>query len=243
MPRRPIRVVPAAALASGFDQIRHEAGVRTDFPADAVAEAGAAGERRAAGRERVDLPFATIDPPGARDLDQAMQIERRGDGHRIRYAIADVAAFVEAEGPIDRESHARGVTVYAPDAKAPLHPPSLSEGAASLLPGEWRPAVLWTLDLDGDGELGAHRRVQGRGPQRRAAHLCRRAPRARRTAGRGRGAAARARALPRRRAARRPRAGGRRGGRLAGPSTTACRWRPRSTTPRSRCSPGSPLRD
>jgi exoribonuclease R len=47
------------------------------------------------------------------------------------------------------------VTVYAPDRKAPLHPPVLSEGAASLLPGEWRPAVLWTLDLDATGALAA----------------------------------------------------------------------------------------
>ncbi len=51
-----------------------------------------------------------------------------------------------------REAHARGVTVYAPDAKTPLHPVVLSEGAASLLPGDWRPAVLWTIDLDGRGE-------------------------------------------------------------------------------------------
>ncbi|MDQ3740173.1 MAG: RNB domain-containing ribonuclease, partial [Actinomycetota bacterium] len=104
-------------------------------------------------RDRVDLPFVTIDPPGALDLDQALHIERRGDGHRVSYAIADVAAFVEHGGALDRETHARGVTVYAPDEKTPLHPPILSEGAASLLPGVWRAAVLWTLDLDGRGAL------------------------------------------------------------------------------------------
>ena len=113
----------------------------------------------------------TIDPPGARDLDQALHIERRGDGHRIRYAIADLAAFVAPGGAVDREAHARGVTVYAPDGKAPLHPPVLSEGAGSLLPGEWRPAILWTLDLDARGELVATDvRARGRA-QRRAAHL------------------------------------------------------------------------
>jgi exoribonuclease R len=94
-----------------------------------------------------------VDPPGSRDLDQALHIARRGDGHRVSYAIADVGAFVESGGALDRESHERAVTVYAPDRKAPLHPPVLSEGAASLLPGEWRPAVLWTLDLDGRGVL------------------------------------------------------------------------------------------
>src|SRR5690606_5662519 len=35
----------------------------------------------------------------------------------------------------------------------PLHPPSLSEGAASLLPGEDRPALLWRIDLDAEGEV------------------------------------------------------------------------------------------
>jgi exoribonuclease R len=71
----------------------------------------------------------------------------------VRYAIADVAAFVAPGDPVDTAAHARGVTVYASDEKAPLDPPALSEGAASLLAGEWRPAVLWTLDLDPAGAL------------------------------------------------------------------------------------------
>ncbi|HEX8085646.1 MAG TPA: RNB domain-containing ribonuclease [Solirubrobacteraceae bacterium] len=156
MSARWIRVDPAAAMRDGFDAIRREAGVPEAFAAEAEEEARRAAEEvrtDAGGRERVDLDFVTIDPPGARDLDQALHIERRGDGHRVSYAIADVAAFVAPGGAVDREAHARGVTVYAPDEKTPLHPPALSEGAASLLPGEWRPAVLWTLDLDGQGEL------------------------------------------------------------------------------------------
>src|SRR5918997_5977695 len=151
MPSRRIRVAPAAALREGLDAIRREADVPEDFPPDVHAEAEAAASRPPAG-ERSDLPFVTIDPPGARDLDQAMHIERRGEGHRVSYAIADVAAFVTPGGALDREAHARGVTVYAPDAKTPLHPPVMSEGAASLLPGQWRPAVLWTIDLDHAGE-------------------------------------------------------------------------------------------
>src|SRR4051794_16738256 len=98
-----------------------------------------------------DLPFLTIDPPGSTDLDQAMHLERRGAGYRVRYAIADVAAFVRPGGAIDAEAHRRGETLYSPDTRTPLHPPSLSEDAASLLPGQVRPALLWTLDLDADG--------------------------------------------------------------------------------------------
>jgi exoribonuclease R len=63
-------------------------------------------------------------------------------------SYADVAHFVDPGGAIDREAHARGVTLYLPDERVPLHPPVLSEGAASLLPGEDRPAVVWTIDAD-----------------------------------------------------------------------------------------------
>jgi exoribonuclease R len=154
MPARRIRVAPPTALLEGLEAIRREAGVPEDFPPDVHAEAHAAASLPPTG-ERVDLPLVTIDPPGARDLDQAMHLERRGAGHRVRYAIADPGAFIAPGGPLDRETQARGVTVYAPDAKAPLHPLALSEGAGSLLPGQWRPAVLWTLDLDATGELTA----------------------------------------------------------------------------------------
>ena len=94
----------------------------------------------------------TLDPLGSRDLDQAFHFERRGDGYRVRYAIADVAAFVDPGGPMDVEAHERGETLYAPDENARLYPPVLSEGAASLLPDETRPAVVWTMDVDETGE-------------------------------------------------------------------------------------------
>ena len=157
MPRRRVSLAQVD-VPEAFDAIRHEAGVPDAFPAAAEAEAetaAAAVEAAHGGGESLDVPFVTIDPPGSHDLDQALHIERLGDGHRVRYAIADVAAFVSADGALDHEAHARGVTVYAPDRKAPLHPPLLSEGAASLLPGVWRPAVLWTIDLDATGEPGA----------------------------------------------------------------------------------------
>ena len=99
-------------------------------------------------------PLVTLDPPGARDLDQAFAIERRsGGGWRVWYAIADVAAFVDAGGPIDVEARQRGVTLYLPDERAPLHPTVLSEGQASLLPGEDRPVLLWRLEVDDTGAL------------------------------------------------------------------------------------------
>src|SRR3546814_13642403 len=86
------------------------------------------------------------------DLDQAMFVERVGDGYRVHYAIADVGAFVSPGDPIDLEANRRGETLYGADGKIPLHPKALSEDMASLLPGELRPALLWTIDLDATGE-------------------------------------------------------------------------------------------
>lgn len=124
------------------------------FPGPVLAEAAAAARLLPEPPpDATDLPFFTIDPPGSMDLDQAMHLERAGSGYRVHYAIADVASFVRPGGPIDTESHARGVTLYLPDAKAPLHPTELSEGAASLLPGQARPAVVWTVDVDQNGRI------------------------------------------------------------------------------------------
>src|SRR4029079_746601 len=70
-------------------------------------------------------------------------------------ANANCGGLVAPGAALHQYTHARGVTVYAPDHNTPLHPTVLSEGAASLLPDQWRPAVLWTLDLDAKGELAA----------------------------------------------------------------------------------------
>ena len=155
MPSVPLRV-PAVAppFPSAFARVRHEMEVPAAFPPAVSTEAEALAARGPVGDHRIDardIPFVSIDPPGTRDLDQAFAAERRSTGYRVRYAIADLAAFVPPGGEVDREAHARGVTLYLPDGRAPLVPPALGEGAASLLPDGDRPAVLWTLDLDADG--------------------------------------------------------------------------------------------
>jgi exoribonuclease R len=62
---------------------------------------------------------------------------------------------VQPGDAVDVEARARGVTLYSPDLRTPLHPTSLSEHAASLLPGVDRPAVVWRHDLDGAGRVAA----------------------------------------------------------------------------------------
>ncbi len=150
-----------AVLEAGFEAIRHEFDVPDHHPADALAEAEQAARSGptlppgAPSRwdDRRDLELVAIDPPGSRDLDQAYTAERTDDGYRIQYAIADVAAFVAPGGALETEALDRGVTLYAPDRRTSLHPERINEDAASLLPGQTRPAVLWTIDLDPAGEF------------------------------------------------------------------------------------------
>jgi exoribonuclease R len=103
--------------------------------------------------DETQLPLVTLDPPGSRDLDQAVHISRDGDGFLVHYAIADVAAFVEPGSPTDEEAQRRGQTLYFPDLAVPMLPPALSRDAASLLPDQLRPAVLWRIALDGTGNV------------------------------------------------------------------------------------------
>ncbi|HEV7650725.1 MAG TPA: RNB domain-containing ribonuclease [Actinophytocola sp.] len=143
-----------------FARIRTEFGLPARFPAPVLEEAeraASAGISHASREDVTGLPLVTIDPPGARDLDQAMLVERRLGGFRVHYAIADLGAFVTPGSALDHEVRHRGQTLYLPDGNVPLHPTVLSEGAASLLPDRVRPAALWTLDCDPDGALTAAR--------------------------------------------------------------------------------------
>ena len=142
-----------AQLDAGIAAIQRELQLPQGFsPQVEAVAAKAAAAPRLPDLDRTELALVTIDPPGAMDLDQALHVERRGDGYRVHYAIADVAAFVAPADAVDIEANARGETLYGADRKIPLHPRVLSEDAASLLPDRLRPALLWTIDLDAHGE-------------------------------------------------------------------------------------------
>ena len=155
MPLRKVRVpTDDPEMLAGLARIRTELEIPAAVPAEVVEAATAAARQPRDLGTRVDLrdvPFVTIDPKGSRDLDQAYAAEWRPGGTRVRYAIADVAAFVTSGDAVDVEAHRRGATVYLPDARAPLYPPVLGEAAASLLPDGDRPALCWTIDLDDAG--------------------------------------------------------------------------------------------
>ena len=146
------------ALEGGLAAIRKQYKLPEQFPAEAEAEAREAAARPLSGHvDRTDMSFVTLDPLSSTDLDQAFAIAAAGTDFLLHYAIADVGWFVTPGGALDREAWARGVTIYLPDGKVSLYPPSLSEGAASLLPGDPRPAVLFTVRVDPAG----HARLDG----------------------------------------------------------------------------------
>ena len=143
-------VVRAVAVDEGLgeewgEEVEHEL---SQLPRDPlVADPG-----RVDLRDRLTF---TIDPPDARDFDDALTIEREAGGLRLLVHIADVSAFVPAGGAIDREAERRGCSVYLPGRVEPMLPHALSSGLCSLQPDVDRFAV--TIDVAVDGEITAYR--------------------------------------------------------------------------------------
>lgn len=157
--RRLVARTSLAQLEPRFAEIRANEGVHEERSAGVLAEIAQGGRDEEPAHiqgERHDLtglPFVTIDPEGSTDLDQAVLIDADGSGWRVRYAIADVAAHVIPGGAIDQEAWTRVETTYCPDTRIGLHPPHMSEGYASLLPGQRTKALVWDLAVDSAGEL------------------------------------------------------------------------------------------
>jgi len=149
-----VALPPATRSSSIWQAVRDELHITDAFPQEVLDEAETAAAKPLDVEGRVDctgLDFFTLDPDGSMDLDQAMYLEAQAEGFRVHYAIADVGYFVAPGSALDLEAHRRGETLYAPDVRVSLYPPRLSEGAASLLPDETRPAVVWKIDLDKEG--------------------------------------------------------------------------------------------
>ncbi len=132
-------------------------GLRTAFPEETLvaAEAAArAGFDRTGRRDLTGRVSLTIDDASTREVDDALSIEERDNGLvEVGIHIADPCAFIEAGGPVDVEASARGTTYYFPDGKLLMIPPVLSEGAASLVAGEDRPALSFLVAVDAEGRV------------------------------------------------------------------------------------------
>src|SRR6266403_5177639 len=131
---------PASAPGIDMLSIIRKYHLPTEFPRDVLDQAKGIPEtvdaRQFDGREDLRGEFiVTIDPDDARDFDDAIHVEKTGSGWRLGVHIADVAAYVEPDSPLDREARRRGNSVYLPDRVIPMLPERLSNGVCSLNPG------------------------------------------------------------------------------------------------------------
>ena len=132
------------------------------FSPAALADAEAAPPATMAFREDWrDLPLVTIDPPDAKDHDDAVHAAPDPDpanpgGFVLTVAIADVAIYVRAGSALDKEAEERGNSVYFPDRVVPMLPERISNDLCSLRPGEDRPALAVRMILGADGRKRRH---------------------------------------------------------------------------------------
>ena len=128
------------------------------------AEAMAAKLSRLHADGRVDLrhvPLPTIDPEDARDHDDAVWVERAGDGYRAWVAIADVSEYVQPGSELDAEARARGCTIYLPDRANPMLPAALAADLCSLMPEAERLCLCVIAELDRGGVVKKFEIVEG----------------------------------------------------------------------------------
>jgi ribonuclease R len=132
------------------------------FSPAALREAEEAKPATLAGREDWrDVPLVTIDPPDAKDHDDAVHAEPDPDpnnkgGHILNVAIADVAFYVRPASALDRDALKRGNSVYFPDRVVPMLPERISNDLCSLVPGEARGALAVRMVIGADGRKRSH---------------------------------------------------------------------------------------
>lgn len=163
---RVVRVLgPADAPGVDVAAIVAKAGLRVEFPAAALAQAERVPERvtardRRGRRDLRDWLVVTIDGADAKDLDDAVSLQRLPEGGeavwRLGVHIADVSHYVPEGSPLDLEARRRATSVYLVDRVVPMLPPRLSNGICSLNPRVDRLTVSVVMDFDARGRRVAY---------------------------------------------------------------------------------------
>jgi ribonuclease R len=113
-----------------------------------------------------DIPFVTIDPPDAKDHDDAVWAAPDDDknnpgGWVVRVAIADVSNFVHPGSEMDKEARKRGNSIYFPDRVVPMLPERISNNLCSLREGEDKACLCVTMVFNAGGDKTGHEFSRG----------------------------------------------------------------------------------
>ncbi|MEM9910052.1 MAG: ribonuclease R [Pseudomonadota bacterium] len=145
----------------------HQHGIPDDFPDEVMAETDRMKPAGLSGREDLcDLPLITIDPPDARDHDDAVWAEpdpdpKNAGGFILWVAIADVAHYVQSGSALDAEARKRGNSSYFPDRVVPMLPDRLSGDLCSLHEGVPRPCLAVRMRISENGDKIGHDFIRG----------------------------------------------------------------------------------
>ena len=141
---------------ANYEAVLRENGIRCVFPPAVLEAADKQAARSLSPDGRLDLRdkmIFTIDSADAKDLDDAISLERTENGWLLGVHIADVSEYVRQNGAIDAEAYLRGTSVYFVDQVVPMLPKALSNGICSLNGGEDRYALSALISLDRAGNI------------------------------------------------------------------------------------------
>lgn len=159
-----LEIIQEGSILHEVHEIAYSMGLDFSFEEDVEAEVEAYLSRPldTTGCEDMrHIPFVTVDGPGTRDLDQALYVAHSDERvpvapladtqHVVCYAIADASWFVRPGSALYRSALARGTSIYFAGMSVPMLPSALSRGLISLNPGVDRRALVFIMELDGEG--------------------------------------------------------------------------------------------